>query len=137
LKAAARTAEQPKRILVVDDNQDQSNTLRMLLSLMGHEVRTAHDGTTALDVAGEFVPDVALIDIGLPGMNGYEVARRLRERPELRHTVLVAQTGWGQENDRRRSQEAGFDLHQVKPVDIAALNKILDAPQAARDQTAP
>ena len=97
----------------------------MLLRLMGNEVRTAHDGLEAVEVAETFRPDVVLLDIGLPELNGYEVARRIREQPWGRDVVLVALTGWGQEEDRRRSQEAGFDHHLVKPVDLAALEKLL------------
>jgi CheY-like chemotaxis protein len=109
----------------VDDNQDQAESLGQLLKLLGHEVRLAFNGPDALDAAGDFHPDVALVDIGLPGMNGYEVARHIREHPQLRDIVLVAQTGWGQEEDRRRSQEAGFDHHFVKPVVPETLEEIL------------
>jgi CheY-like chemotaxis protein len=118
----------PRRILIVDDNQDQAQSQGLLLGLMGHQVRLAHDGPSALETAGEFLPDMALIDIGLPGMNGYEVAQRLRGHPQLKRATLIAQTGWGQEEDRRRSKEAGFDHHLVKPVDLAALRKLLNAP---------
>jgi CheY-like chemotaxis protein len=98
---------------------------------MGHRVRIALDGPTALVAAQEFEPDVALIDIGLPGLNGYEVARRIREHPKLCGILLVAQTGWGQEDDRRRSREAGFDEHLVKPVDLEDLTAILDRTPAS------
>jgi CheY-like chemotaxis protein len=118
-------APAPRRILVVDDNQDQAQSMGLLLELMGHEVRLAHDGPGALEAAAAFTPDVAIVDIGLPGLNGYEVARRIREQPRFRGMVLVAQTGWGQAEDRRRSEEAGFDHHLVKPVDIAALQEIV------------
>jgi CheY-like chemotaxis protein len=94
---------------------------------MGHDTRLAHDGEAALEVAGEFEPDVALIDIGLPRLNGYEVARRLRAEPRLRSAVLVAQTGWGQESDRARSQEAGFDHHLIQPVAPEVLADIIDS----------
>jgi CheY-like chemotaxis protein len=114
-----------KRILVVDDSQVQAKSLSMLLELMGHEVRLAHDGPSALQISTEFLPDVALIDVGLPGMSGYEVARRIREQPELRHMVLIAQTGWGREEDRQTSREAGFDHHLPKPIDHQLLEKIL------------
>lgn len=114
----------PRRILVVDDNQDQAESLSLLLQLLGHQVVVAHDGPAALERAETFIPDVALIDIGLLGMNGYDVARRLRERPALHSTRLVAQTGWGQGEDRRRSEEAGFDHHLVKPLDIEELQRI-------------
>ena len=91
----------------------------------GHEVRTAHDGPTALRVAADFRPELVLLDIGLPGMSGYEVARRLRELPGLGDAVLVALTGWGQEGDRRKAEEAGFDHHLVKPVGLQELQPLL------------
>jgi CheY-like chemotaxis protein/nitrogen-specific signal transduction histidine kinase len=114
-----------RRILVVDDNVDGRETMAMLLEMSGHEVRTAEDGHSALRVAEEFRPDVILLDIGLPGMDGYQVAQRIRANPELRHVRLIALTGWGQDSDRERSQNAGFDLHLVKPVDPAALSRVL------------
>jgi CheY-like chemotaxis protein len=114
-----------RRVLVVDDNHDAADTLALLLELMGHEVRTAHDGLKALDVAEELRPDVVLLDIGLPQLNGYEVARRLRQQPWSRQTLLVALTGWGQAEDQLRSTEAGFDRHLVKPVDEAMLIRVL------------
>ncbi len=95
--------------------------------MLGHEVYVAYDGPSAVDAAAAFVPDLALLDIGLPGINGYDVARRIREQPELRRVVLVAQTGWGQEEDRRRSREAGFDYHIVKPLEIGVLKQLLAA----------
>ena len=116
-----------RRVLVVDDNTDHAESLSFLLKLMGHDTRLAHDGEAALQVAAEFEPDVALIDIGLPRLNGYEVARRLRAEPRLRSAVLVAQTGWGQESDRARSQEAGFDHHLIKPVAPEVLADIIDS----------
>jgi CheY-like chemotaxis protein len=116
-----------RRVLVVDDNSDHAESLAFLLNLMGHETRMAHDGEAALQVAAEFEPNVALIDIGLPRLNGYEVARRLREQPRLRNALLVAQTGWGQESDRVRSQKAGFDHHLIKPVAPEVLAEIIDS----------
>jgi PAS domain S-box-containing protein len=126
-------AQAPRRILVVDDNTDGAETLSILLSLSGHTVRVANDGPTALVAAGEFRPDVVLLDIGLPGLDGYEVARRLRARPEFRSTRLVALTGWGQQSDRERSRAAGFDYHAVKPIDPGELRKVLaaSAPEVA------
>ena len=97
----------------------------MMLRIMGHDTRTAHDGLAALEAAGTFRPDVVLLDIGLPKLNGYEVARRIREQPWGAGMVLIAQTGWGQEEDKCRSKEAGFNFHMVKPVDPAALEKLL------------
>ena len=122
----------PRRVLVVDDNVDSVESMEVLLQLWGHEVRTAQDGPAALTVAAEYRPDVVLLDIGLPGMSGYEVAQRLREIPGLAGTVLVAVTGYGQESDRRRTREAGFNRHLVKPVEPAHLQEILAAVPASR-----
>ena len=109
------------RILVVDDNRDAADSLAIALRLMGHEIRTAYDGVEALRAAEALHPDVALLDIGLPGMNGYEAARQLRARPWGKRAVLVALTGWGRDEDRQRALDAGFDHHLVKPVDHAQL----------------
>jgi PAS domain S-box-containing protein len=114
-----------RRVLVVDDNVDAASSLAMMLKLMGNDTQTAHDGLEAMDMAAAFKPDVILLDIGMPKLNGYEVARRIRQEAWGRNVVLVACTGWGQEEDKRRSQEAGFNLHMVKPVDPAALEKTL------------
>ncbi|MFL5505296.1 MAG: ATP-binding protein, partial [Gemmatimonadales bacterium] len=119
-------AHHPRRILVVDDGEDQARSLGMLLELMGHRVRVALDGPSALRAAEDFQPEVALIDIGLPGINGYEVARRIRANPRLGDILLIAQTGWGQEEDRQRSHAAGFDEHLVKPVDLEDLTVLID-----------
>jgi CheY-like chemotaxis protein len=116
-----------RRILVVDDNKDAADSLSMMLGITGMEVRTAYDGLEAVVAAAAFNPDVVLLDIGLPKLNGYEAARRIREQPWGKDIVLVAVTGWGQEEDRRRSQEAGFNAHMVKPVDPAALQRMLAA----------
>jgi CheY-like chemotaxis protein len=113
------------RVLVVDDNVDAVASLAMLLKANGHDVRTAHDGPATLDAARDYRPDVVLLDIGLPGMNGFEVAKRLRHQPNLSNVVLVAMTGYGQETDRQRSQEAGFDHHLVKPADFGKVQQIL------------
>jgi CheY-like chemotaxis protein/nitrogen-specific signal transduction histidine kinase len=115
-----------RRILVADDNADAANSLaRLLRRLHGQDVRVAHDGPEALAAADSFLPEVALLDIGMPGMDGYEVARRLRENPDLQGLFLVALTGWGQEADRRRSEEAGFDRHLIKPVDPEVVRELL------------
>jgi PAS domain S-box-containing protein len=125
----------PRRILVVDDNTDAAESLAQVLRLNGHEVRTAYDGPTALDVARAQAPEVVLLDIGLPGMNGVEVARRMRQSLGLTDALLVALTGYGQDEDRRRSQEAGFNAHLVKPVDLDALHGLLArSPPAAPAQ---
>ncbi|MFL6292336.1 MAG: response regulator [Thermoanaerobaculia bacterium] len=113
------------RILVVDDNQDSADSLAVWLRLKGHEVRAAYDGPEALAAAREQRPDLVLLDIGMPGMSGYEVARRLRAHPDTRQTRLVAMTGWGQEEDRRQSREAGFDQHLVKPLEPRVLEELL------------
>ena len=125
--AVAMPAHGRRRILVVDDNEDQAQSLSLLLSLLGHEVEVARDGPGAIEAARRFRPEVGLIDIGLPGMSGYDVARELRRMKDLGSLVLVAQTGWGQESDRRRSDEAGFDHHVVKPLDLDRLRGILAA----------
>jgi len=114
-----------RRVLVVDDNVDGAETLTMLLRIRGHETRTAHTGPEALDAACSFKPDVVILDIGLPCMNGYEVARRLRRDPLLCGAVLVALTGWGSEENKQRSSEAGFDFHLTKPVEVADIESIL------------
>jgi signal transduction histidine kinase/ActR/RegA family two-component response regulator len=114
-----------RRVLVVDDNQDAAASLAMLLTTMGNETRTAHDGLAALEVCAAFRPDVVLLDIGMPKLNGYDTARRIRQKPWGQDVTLVALTGWGQDEARRRSSEAGFDHHAVKPVEPAALAKLL------------
>jgi PAS domain S-box-containing protein len=114
-----------QRILVVDDNRDAADSLGMLLRMMGNEVHTAHDGLEAVGAVATFQPDVVLLDLGLPKLNGYEVARRIREQEGGADILLVALTGWGQEEDRRRSREAGFDRHMTKPVEFDTLRKLL------------
>jgi DNA-binding response OmpR family regulator len=114
-----------RRILIVDDNQDSAMSLAMMLKLMGNEVRTAHDGLEGAAAAAAFRPNVILLDIGMPKLNGYDACRRIREQPWAKNTVIVALTGWGQEEDKRRSQQAGFNNHLVKPVEPAALEKLL------------
>lgn len=125
-----QTTTPPRRFLVVDDNQDSVKSLAMLLELTGNETRTAYDGLEAVEAAAAFRPDVILLDIGLPKLNGYEAARRIREQPWGKKVVLVALTGWGQDEDRQRSREAGFNGHVVKPVDHAALMKLLAESQS-------
>jgi PAS domain S-box-containing protein len=113
------------RVLVVDDNDDSAQTMAMMLQLEGHRAKVAHDGRAALDVAREFKPHVVLLDIGLPEMDGFDVARRMRETPDLADTMLVAMTGYGQEEDRRRTSQAGFAHHLVKPIDPEALKRVI------------
>jgi PAS domain S-box-containing protein len=133
LPASDKTAERlplpaaasSKRVVIVDDNKMQAQTLAMLLETLGYQVRTAYDGARALDVIAAFLPQVALIDIGLPGMNGYELASRLRELPQLNGITLIAQTGWGRDEDREESTHRGFQHHLTKPIDHQLLEKIL------------
>ena len=122
------------RVLLVDDNRDVANAMSRLLRVLGHEVRVAFDGCEAMQVAEVFLPDVVMLDIAMPKVNGYEVARMLRSKPWGRELTLVAITGWGREQDQRRSAEAGFDRHMTKPVDPAALQSFLGS--VARRQTA-
>jgi CheY-like chemotaxis protein len=112
---------------VVEDNVDAAEMMALCLNLRGHDVRTAHDGPAALETARAFAPQAVLCDIGLPGMSGYEVAARLREQPDFRRTPLIALTGYGQEEARSRSREAGFDDHLVKPVDPDVIEALLDS----------
>jgi signal transduction histidine kinase len=121
-----REPRKQRSILLVDDNVDAIETLSALLRHDGHDVRTAATGPDALELVREFVPDIALLDIGLPGMSGYELARRLREDPRLGDLTLVAVTGWGQPEDRRQSREAGFNHHFTKPVDARDLQSLFD-----------
>jgi PAS domain S-box-containing protein len=114
-----------RRILLADDNQDAADSLQLLLQMMGHEVRTAYDGLEAVAIAEEFRPDVILLDIGMPNLNGYDACRRIREAPWGKQAVILALTGWGQEEDKRRSLEAGFSGHLVKPVEPAELERLL------------
>jgi PAS domain S-box-containing protein len=114
-----------RRVLVVDDNRDAAESLAVMLDLMGNETRTAHDGLEALEAAPGFRPDVIVLDIGMPRLNGYDTARRIRQQPWGRGVVLVALTGWGQDDDRKKSREAGFDRHLTKPVDPAQLERVL------------
>jgi PAS domain S-box-containing protein len=119
----------PRRILVVDDNQDAASLLATMLAIHGHETRLAHDGPEAMAVAGDYRPDVVVLDIGLPTVDGHETARWIRRQPWGRHILLVAVTGWGHPEERRRSNEAGFDHHLVKPADPLAIADLISAPQ--------
>jgi DNA-binding response OmpR family regulator len=119
------------RVLVVDDNRDAADSLTMLLALRGYEASVCHDGSSALDTALELAPDVIILDLGLPGIDGFEVCRRLREAGLLK-TCIIAVTGFGQDEDRRRSREVGFDAHMVKPVDSDELVKRIHESLEAR-----
>ncbi len=130
LMAEAARPRRGRRVLVVDDNVDSVTSLMLLLQTMGHEVASAYDGIEALEAAQRFEPDTVVLDIGLPRLNGYEVARRLREHSDRRYR-LIALTGWGQDEDRERAREAGFDHHLVKPVDVDQLGRLLETDSAA------
>lgn len=134
------TAKAPQlpslRVLVVDDNQDAARCLGMLLKFQGAQVQVVHDGPSALQMLDLFDPDVVFLDIGMPGMDGYEVARAIREQPAFRQLKLVALTGWGQEEDRRRARAAGFDEHLMKPADVAALRAVLVSVATSRESHA-
>jgi len=125
--AAAKKRTNGRRILVVDDNVDSAMSLAMMLRMMGHVTHTAHDGLAAIDATLEFRPELILLDIGMPKLNGYDACRRIREQPDGAAIRIIALTGWGQEEDRRRSKEAGFDRHLVKPANLAALEEELAA----------
>jgi CheY-like chemotaxis protein len=131
-------------VLVVDDNTDAADSLALLLRLSGYEVHIVHDGPACLEAVQAYRPHAILLDIGLPGMDGYAVARRLREQPGSRDVLLVAVSGYGQEDDLARSRQAGFDYHLVKPVEFSALERLLPsfaaraaAPEARPGQPAP
>jgi CheY-like chemotaxis protein len=114
-----------RRILIVDDNRDAAESLAFLLRILGHEVRSVVSGEEALQVLNAFQSDVILLDLGMPGMTGYDLARRIRERPEGTAAVLVALSGWGQAEDRQRTKECGFNYHLVKPADLSDIERIL------------
>jgi CheY-like chemotaxis protein len=115
----------PQRVLVVDDNQDAADSLGALLRLLGADVYVAYNGGDALAALVNFQPAVVLLDIGMPGMDGYEVVHRIREQPVARDVTVIALTGWGQEADRQRTESAGFDFHLIKPADMNALESLL------------
>jgi CheY-like chemotaxis protein len=127
---ASGGAAQGRRILLVDDSVDAALALSMLLEALGHEVRTEHDGPRALASIEDFKPEVVVLDIGLPGMNGFDVAREMRKREATRDALLLALTGWGSDADRQEALDAGFDHHLTKPVTIEALEAALTQPRA-------
>jgi CheY-like chemotaxis protein/nitrogen-specific signal transduction histidine kinase len=122
---SARNKTARHRILIVDDNEDSAQSLLTLLDILGHDVRQANSGTLALELAAEFVPDVVLLDLGMPGMSGYDVARAFQTQSNLRDLCIIALSGYGSEEDRRRTHSAGFYHHLVKPIDFAALESVL------------
>lgn len=124
-ESAHQSSEARRRVLVVDDNVDSAEMLFELLTAKRHDVRTAHSGADALTIVRDFTPEVVLLDIGLPGMNGYDVARQIRQSDSGQQIFLVALTGFGQPADRERTAEAGFDAHVVKPVDPDAISLLV------------
>jgi DNA-binding response OmpR family regulator len=128
------TRRVPLRILVVDDNVDAADSVAWLLRHQSHDVRTAHDGRSAIEMAAGFRPRVVVLDLGLPQLDGYEVSRRLRASAETRDALIIAVSGYGQDEDRRRSTEAGFDYHFIKPVDFQTLLGVL---REANDEESP
>ncbi|MDR5740568.1 MULTISPECIES: ATP-binding protein [unclassified Caballeronia] len=128
---AVASAGAKRCILVVDDNVDAADALTALLELEGHEVRTVYSGEEAVDVLDHYSPEVVLLDLGLPGMSGYDVARRIRATPAIKDVTMIAITGWGQPQDRERTAEAGFDFHFTKPVDVVQLNEAIESAAAA------
>jgi CheY-like chemotaxis protein len=127
-EGATRPRKAGKRILVVEDNRDSADSLRLLLEFSGHDVAVAYSGHDGVKAAEQYQPDVVLCDIGLPGLDGYGVARKLRDSPATAKARLIAVTAYGQDEDRRRSHEAGFEQHLVKPVGPDALQWVLDCP---------
>jgi CheY-like chemotaxis protein len=130
LERDAHAPEEPaapagRRILVADDNHDAAESLAMMLRMGGNDVRTGRDGVEAVTIAQSYHPQVVLLDIGMPRMNGYDAARRIRSEPWGREMMLIALTGWGQDEDKRRAHEAGFDHHLTKPVDADELEKLV------------
>jgi len=113
------------RVVIIDDNQDAATTMSMLVEKLGGSARVAHDATNGLQAVQDFRPDLVFLDIGMPGMDGYEVCRRIRQWPSQKHVVIVAVTGWGQSSDKQRALDAGFDAHITKPVDPATLARLL------------
>jgi CheY-like chemotaxis protein len=130
-RPAARQAPQ-RRVLVVDDNHDSGDSLCLLLKTKGHEVRTARDGLEAIAAADDFKPEIILMDVGMPNLNGYDATRRIRETDSGRDIFIVALTGWGQAEDVERSREAGCSAHLIKPVDFAALDRLLAEWESSR-----
>ncbi|HTJ92466.1 MAG TPA: response regulator [Pararobbsia sp.] len=124
-ESAVEDAVPARRVLLVDDSVDAASAMSLLLETLGHEVRVAHDGVTALEVAAQYAPEVVILDIGLPGMDGYQIARSMRERKSTAGALLIALTGYGQASDRQRSHEAGFDRHFVKPVSFNEIEQVI------------
>jgi two-component system, OmpR family, response regulator len=126
-------SDSPLRVLVVDDNADTAGIFAMLLKMWGHEVKTTHDGPSALEAAREFRPDAVLLDIGLPRMDGFEVAAQLRSHPESGRVLIVGSSGYSRDSDYRRAAEVGIDKYFIKPFDPWQLESILEAHRASLD----
>jgi CheY-like chemotaxis protein len=125
------------RVVIIDDNQDAADTMSMLVEQLGGSARTAHDAASGLAAVQEFHPDIVFLDIGMPGMDGYEACRRIRQQPSARNVVVVAVTGWGRSQDKQRALDAGFDAHLTKPVDPTALARVLARPPSVDTQDRP
>ena len=123
---ASESSTSKRRILVADDNRDVVESFQIMLRILGHEVQTALDGEEAIEKAEQFRPDVIVLDVGMPMLDGYETASRIRQRPWSRDVVLIAVTGWGNDKDKLKSAEAGFDVHLVKPVDATTILEALE-----------
>jgi CheY-like chemotaxis protein len=132
LTDASESPALKRRILVADDNRDVVESFQMMLRILGHEVQTALDGLEAIEKAEQFRPDVIVLDVGMPMLDGYETASRIRQRPWSRDVVLIAVTGWGNEKDKLKSAAAGFNVHLVKPVDATTILEALDQMDQSR-----
>jgi CheY-like chemotaxis protein len=126
-----------ERILIVDDNRDTADSLARLIKALGYEAKAVYDGLQAVEQASAFLPDMALIDIGMPGLDGYETVSRIRHLLGNTQTILVAVTGWSGDEDKRRAYESGFDLHVPKPMSVEALKELLALVDPAGDQASP
>lgn len=124
-----------RRVLVVDDHADAARMFELLLQCEGHETRTAHDGPMALKAVEDFKPDFVFLDIGMPGMNGYQIASKLKDSAHRRNMFLVALTGWGEPSDFEQTRRAGFDFHLVKPTDTASIRRLLENPPKGWSET--
>jgi two-component system OmpR family response regulator len=127
IDGAPGESTQPRRVLLVDDSVDAAEAMSMLLETLGHEVRVVHDGPSALAIVDDFAPEVVILDIGLPGMSGFDVARELRMRAATKTALLIALTGYGADSDKQEARDAGFDHHLVKPVSFTAIETVIAA----------
>ena len=125
IDSAPGESTQPRRVLLVDDSVDAAEAMSMLLETLGHEIRVMHDGPSALAMVDDFAPDVVILDIGLPGMDGFEVARQMRMRAATKAALMIALTGYGADSDKKQAHDAGFDHHLVKPVSFTAIETLI------------